>query len=188
MTATTETYDTMGSKASSTYADMANDAEDSWSRMSAAASAGASSIAASYDRIGQAAAGASTGGMTATGGASMPSHAEGTDSFEGGWTRINEEGGEVAFLPRGTAIIPADKSARLVESVENSTTNNSTSTATTFAPSINVQIEVQGNADQNTADIIAQQVRQQVEAVCRKVYDEMRQQEYDIMTIKHAYA
>lgn len=188
MTATTDTYDTMGSKASSTYADMADDAEDSWSRMSAAASAGASSIAASYDRIGRAAAGASTGGLTATGGASMPSHAKGTDNFEGGWTRINEEGGEVAFLPRGTAIIPADKSARLVESVENSTTNNSTSTATTFAPSINVQIEVQGNADQNTADTIAQQVRQQVEAVCRKVYDEMRQQEYDIMTIKHAYA
>lgn len=188
MTATTETYDTMGSKASSTYADMADDAEDSWSRMSVAASAGASSIAASYDRIGRAAAGASTGGLTATGGVSMPSHADGTDNFEGGWTRINEEGGEVAFLPRGTAIIPADKSARLVESVENSTTNNSTSTATTFAPSIEVSVQVQGNADQDTADVIVQQVKQQVEAVCRKVYEEMRQQEYDLMTIKHAYA
>ena len=102
------------------------------------------------------------------------------------WSDVPGGGGE--GRKDGALLALADKSARLVESVENSTTNNSTSTATTFAPSINVQIEVQGNADQNTADIIAQQVRQQVEAVCRKVYDEMRQQEYDIMTIKHAYA
>jgi hypothetical protein len=39
----------------------------------------------------------------------IPGHASGTDSFGGGFTRINEAGPEgVAFLPRGTKIIPND--------------------------------------------------------------------------------
>lgn len=37
-------------------------------------------------------------------------HATGTDYFGGGLTWINEEGGEIVDLPRGTRIIPHDKS------------------------------------------------------------------------------
>lgn len=43
------------------------------------------------------------------------SNATGTAYFGGGWTRVNENGGEIMKLPTGTSIIPADKSAKLIE-------------------------------------------------------------------------
>lgn len=45
-------------------------------------------------------------GSTAT----VPAHAAGTTNFEGGWTRVNEKGGEIMNLPNGTQIIPHDAS------------------------------------------------------------------------------
>lgn len=51
------------------------------------------------------AAGKLTGGGAGT--VSAPTgHASGTPNFQGGWTRINEKGGEMAYLPSGTQIIP----------------------------------------------------------------------------------
>lgn len=45
------------------------------------------------------------------GGVDAPSgHASGTPNFHGGWTRINEKGGEMAYLPSGTQIIPHEAS------------------------------------------------------------------------------
>lgn len=44
----------------------------------------------------------------------LDSNANGTPYYGGGWTRINERGGEVAYLPSGSTIIPADKSERLL--------------------------------------------------------------------------
>ena len=108
---------------------------------------------------------------------SIPGNAEGTDNFEGGWTRINEEGGEVAFLPQGTAIIPADKSEQLIAGAS-SNINSSSS----FSPSLTLQ--VQGNVDQGTADSLMAQA----EAMFRRLYKEMREEEYDTMNIKNAYA
>ena len=49
-------------------------------------------------------------------GASIPHNAGGTDNFEGGPTWMNEEGGELAILPGGSAIIPADQTDRLMKS------------------------------------------------------------------------
>ena len=46
-----------------------------------------------------------SGGGAAAGGGPK-GHASGTPNFEGGWTRINEKGGEMAYLPSGTQIIP----------------------------------------------------------------------------------
>ena len=40
-------------------------------------------------------------------------HATGTSYFPGGWTRINERGGEIVNLPGGTKIIPHDVSQRM---------------------------------------------------------------------------
>nr|DAH45221.1 MAG TPA: nucleoporin [Caudoviricetes sp.] len=48
-----------------------------------------------------------------------PSHswfdrnATGTDYFQGGWTAVNENGGEIMNLPNGTQIIPHDVSAKM---------------------------------------------------------------------------
>ena len=59
---------------------------------------------------------------------------------------MNEEGGELAILPGGSAIIPADQTDRLMKSYTNNTTNNRSSRSVSFAPS--VQITIAGNADQ----------------------------------------
>lgn len=48
----------------------------------------------------------------AVGTTSIPGNATGTSYFRGGWTRINERGGEIVNLPGGTQIIPHDVSRR----------------------------------------------------------------------------
>lgn len=54
-------------------------------------------------------------GVIGLGGSSaLDSNANGTPYYGGGWTRINERGGEVAYLPSGSTIIPADKSEKLM--------------------------------------------------------------------------
>ncbi len=40
-------------------------------------------------------------------------NATGTTYFEGGWTHVNENGGEVMNLPNGTQIIPHDVSQKM---------------------------------------------------------------------------
>lgn len=61
-------------------------------------------------------------------------HATGTSYFAGGWTRVNERGGEIMRLPGGTQIIPHDVSKRMVG-----------------GPSIVVNVTVQGNVIGNQA-------------------------------------
>lgn len=104
----------MGTEASSTYSTMAIDAETAWSRMVKAAEDGAAKIVSAFGKIASAAQGVSGANISVTG-ASIPGNASGTDNFEGGWTHINERGGELAFLPSGSAIIPADKTDRILE-------------------------------------------------------------------------
>ena len=60
-------------------------------------------------------------------------HATGTSYFGGGWTRINERGGEIVNLPNGSKIIPHDISRRM------------------NGPSISVHVMVQGNVIGNEA-------------------------------------
>lgn len=61
-------------------------------------------------------------------------HATGTSYFAGGWTRVNERGGEILNLPGGTQIIPHDVSKRMVG-----------------GPTIQVYVTVQGNVIGNQA-------------------------------------
>lgn len=61
-------------------------------------------------------------------------HATGTSYFPGGWTRVNERGGEIMRLPGGTQIIPHDVSERMVG-----------------GPNITVYVTVQGNVIGNRA-------------------------------------
>ncbi len=61
-------------------------------------------------------------------------HATGTSYFAGGWTRVNERGGEIMRLPGGTQIIPHDVSERMVG-----------------GPTIQVYVTVQGNVIGNQA-------------------------------------
>lgn len=49
-------------------------------------------------------------------------NATGTNYFEGGWTHVNENGGEIMNLPNGTQIIPHDVSTKMGRGI--SITNN----------------------------------------------------------------
>ncbi len=46
--------------------------------------------------------------------AGIDGYADGTASAPGGWAMVGEEGPELAYIPRGTAVLPADISARLL--------------------------------------------------------------------------
>lgn len=103
------------------YASMTLDAENAWDRMEKAASEGAENIIGSIQKILSAADAVSGININLSSSANIPHNADGTDDFEGGWTHINERGGEMAYLPSGTAIIPADKTDEII--------NNSTSSS-----------------------------------------------------------
>ena len=67
--------------------------------------------------------------------------------FPGGWTRINERGGEIVNLPGGTQIIPHDVSQRLAG-----------------GQTVNVYVTVQGNmiGDEAYADYMGNVVAQRL--------------------------
>lgn len=73
------------------------------------------------------------GGSSGNSGSSLPGNATGTSYFGGGWTRVNERGGEIVNLPNGSKIIPHDISRRM------------------NGPSISVHVVVQGNVIGNEA-------------------------------------
>ena len=64
-------------------------------------------------KIGKAKSGA--GDIHVSGG-TIPKNATGTKFWRGGWTYVNEKGGEIMNLPRGTQIIPHDVSMEIARS------------------------------------------------------------------------
>lgn len=55
--------------------------------------------------------------------AKIPGNASGTDNWRGGLTRVNELGGEIMNLPRGTQIIPHDVSMAMAQGSGGGTVN-----------------------------------------------------------------
>ena len=76
----------------------------------------------------------------------LQGNALGTSYFSGGWTRVNERGGEILNLPGGTQIIPHDISRRM------------------GGPSVTVYVTVQGNVIGNAqyANSLGQMIAQRV--------------------------
>ena len=196
MTAAREISDTnyslMADDAETAYARMTLDAEEAWERMTDAASSGAASIVSEFDRIVSAAQNVSGASISITGAPApsdddggdddIPHNAGGTDNFPGGWTHINEEGGELAYLPGGSAIIPADKTDALLgdeasSSVAGEIVNNDSSSSTTyednstFAPKISISVTVTGDTvsdPEEFASFIAQKCRDEAEKLWRQ--------------------
>lgn len=73
-------------------------------------------------------------------------NANGTSYFSGGYTAINERGGEIAALPNGTTIIPADRSKEITSGGKIGSNNNN------FSITINSN---SGNADEIANKIFA---------------------------------
>ncbi len=169
----------MGASATAAYGTMQTDAESAWSAMTTAAENGANQIVAAFDRIKAAAQSASSAANISVG-ANIPHNAGGTDDFEGGPTWMNERGGELAVLPSGSAIIPADQTDRLMQSYT-STTNNSNSVSMA-APSI--QISIQGNADADTVNDMEARLR----AIFADLYQEAQERDYMSRSLQAGFA
>lgn len=171
----------MGASATAAYGTMQTDAETAWSAMQTAATNGTDAIVAQFSRITAAAREASNASNVQIG-ANIPHNAGGTDNFEGGPTWMNEEGGELAILPGGSAIIPADQTDRLMKSYTNNTTNNRSSRSISFSPS--VQITIAGNADSSTVANLKEQLR----ALFDELYQEAQAQDYTDRAMQAGFA
>ena len=179
----------MGASATAAYGTMKTDAETAWSSMTAAAEAGADRIVEAFTKISTAAREASNASSIQVG-ADIPHNARGTDNFKGGPTWMNEEGGELAILPGGSAIIPADETDRLMQSFSN-TTNNTTNVNTNshhssrsvmVAPEIKIVIE--GRADDQAVSNIEERLR----ALFRDLYQEAQEQDYTDRAMQSGFA
>ncbi len=86
-------------------------------------------------------------------------NASGTDFWRGGLTRINEEGGEILNLPRGTQIIPHDVSMEIARAAgQASVTNNSTTTNNSYNYGAQQQVTVLQVGERTIAQVITPQV------------------------------
>lgn len=171
----------MGASATAAYGTMQTDAETAWSAMQTAATNGTDAIVAQFSRITAAAREASNASNVQIG-ANIPHNAGGTDNFEGGPTWMNEEGGELAILPGGSAIIPADQTDRLMKSYTSNTTNNRNNRSLSFSPS--VQITIAGNADSSTVANLKEQLR----ALFDELYQEAQAQDYTDRAMQAGFA
>ena len=176
-----ENYTAMADDAETAYARMTLDAEDAWTRMTTAAEDGTAKICAAFTRIATAAQSVSNANISVTG-VNIPGNADGTPSFAGGWTRMNEEGGELAFLPQGTAIIPADKTDQIIN---NSTSSESASFQdhSTFSPQISITLTGE-TAAPDAAESIADKVRELME----QFWEEKKEQEYHHRAMQGGFA
>lgn len=110
------------------------------------------------------------------GGKGTPHNALGTNNFPGGPTYVNEEGGEMAILPSGTTILPADRSKQLIESVASGQNNNVVSKS--FAPVVNIYPPA--NMDSSQVDDLEDRVRR----LLREFKSEMDEDDYTNLAIQ----
>ena len=163
----------IGANATDTYGAMAEQAESAWTRMSNAAAAAVGSTVAELRRLKTAAndVGTITIGTTGVTNARIPGHARGTSNFEGGLTRINEEGGELAILPGGTQIIPADQTDNLINA-------SCHSKSITFAPQFNIQLS--GNPSEEQLQTLEERIME----IARRMFEQMQDEDSSVEALQ----
>ncbi len=177
-TAYENAFDRIGAYAGNVYSNIASSARSAWSGMASAAESGAGRIAAAFERVGAAARELASVANVKVG-VDIPHNAAGTDHFPGGLTYMNEEGGELAILPSGTAIIPADKTDDIIRTAGSSNnvvyTDNST-----LEPQFHITVN-SGGAD------IAGEITEKVREMFQQWYEEKKEAEAHQRTIQYAY-
>lgn len=118
------------------------------------------------------------GGGSSKAGVNIPHNADGTNNFQGGWTHINERGGEIAYLPSGSTIIPADKSEQIINNSRSQNVSNSVQ----FNPE--VKIEISGSVAPETVSLITEESKQTL----RDFWREMHEDYYMNMAIQQGNA
>lgn len=167
----------IGTSANDTYGAMAAQAESAWDRMKTAAASAVSATITELQKLKNAinSVGSitiSTGGVTST---PVQGHASGTNDFSGGLTRINEQGGEMAILPSGSQIIPADQTENIINTSRHSK-------SVTFAPQISVTMS--GNA----SDEEKEQTKAWFLQMCRDAYRQMQNEDTNIEALQASLA
>lgn len=169
--------------ASTAYSGMVDEAGNAWDKMASFAENGAGKIVAALERI--AAAGKEAGKAASIKmGADIPHNARGTDNWKGGPTYMNEEGGELAVLPGGSAIIPADQTERLMSSFSSNVTNQQSSSNVTMAPNINITVSGEGGDPRAIAEAVEERIR----AIFDDLYAEAQEKDYTERAIQQGYA
>lgn len=162
----------LSDQADLTYSHMGEKSTALWKQMQEEAAVGSQAIISSLRSINSSANVAIS--------FNVPHNAKGTDSFEGGLTYMNEEGGELALLPSGTAIIPADRSEQLIDGI---VTNNANDNRT-WAFSPNVVIQVTSDADMSVVEKIEEKLRE----LFPELYKEMQEADYANRALQAGYA
>ena len=174
--------DNVASAASTAYSGMVEEAGNAWDEMTTAAENGARKIVSALERI--TAAGKEAGRAASIKmGADIPHNARGTDNWKGGPTYMNEEGGELAVLPGGSAIIPADQTDRLMSSFNSNVTNQQNSRSMTFSPKLEIKVEGGGDP-QATAEAVEARIR----AMFDELYAEAQEKDYTERAMQQGYA
>lgn len=123
------------------------------------------------------------GGGSGNGGGNddLPHNDTGTPDFPGGWTHINERGGEVAFLPGGSTIIPADKSRQLISNVASQETVSG-------ELNINVTVSGSGDMDRSTLQELEDRFRRIVREEAPKIFQKESRKQAEKNAIQDGYA
>jgi len=127
-------------------------------------------------------------------GVNLPNNYTGTTHFGGGWTNIHEQGGEIAFLPSGSTIVPADQTERLLRPIHSIRQDDDESEphpqlmpqiieyhSGTFAPK--TEITVQGNADEGALA----KLTSDFEAKIKELYEQFRSDELEKLKLQFGY-
>lgn len=115
------------------------------------------------------------GGGEGKAGADIPHNANGTENFAGGMTYINERGGEIAVLPSGSKVIPADKSRLLAENM---------SGAAVADIKIELNVNVAGEVDEGLISELERAVKPIAEKVSEAVYRKMEEKRLERQAIQ----
>ena len=169
----------IGTTSADMYKDITQDSTDAWDAMGSAAKTGADGIILQFNRIRDAADSIGTVSIqtSVSGvGATIPRNARGTDDHPGGWTWINDgpRSGELAYLPGGTAIVPAEKAEQLITRGGGKVLH--------FAPNVNISLS--GSASEADKAEIDERVRR----VIRDEYERLRAEEAEQEAIQEGIA
>lgn len=169
----------IGTTSADMYQGITQDSTDAWDAMGSAAKTGADGIILQFNRIRDAADSIGTVSIqtSVSGvGATIPRNARGTDDHPGGWTWINDgpRSGELAYLPGGTAIVPAEKAEQLI--------TRGSGKVLHFAPNVNINLS--GSASEADKAEIDERVRR----VIRDEYERLRAEEAEQEAIQEGIA
>lgn len=113
-------------------------------------------------------------------GTDIPHNANGTDNFKGGMTYINEQGGEIAVLPSGSKVIPADKSQKMIDGMQG---NNGA-----VPIIIELNININGQVDDNIVEELKRIAQTIAEKVSKAVYEKMEAKKMEMQAIQEGLA